>query len=323
MKTLKISVLILISTCFIIYLSCKKDSSVATPDVSTNSVTSITSTTATCGGNVTDDGGSSVSACGVCWSTSQTPTISSYGKTSDGTGTGAFTSNLTGLTANTTYYVRAYATNSKGTDYGNQVTFATTGSSSGTVTVTTNSISSITSTTAYLSGSVYSTGTGTLYRGFAIGTQINPTYPNFATGQIAWTYDGSGTGTFSRTYDGLQSNTTYYVRAFANDDNNNVWYGANKTFTTSAGQTQICAWTSSSTFPCSSARIDIYIDDVYKGYLSSYYTSTPSCGASGTVTVNTTAGSHKFFARCNSGSTTWGPSYYTVSSGSCFKWQLN
>lgn len=90
-----------------------------TPIVTTNDVSSITQTGASCGGNVTSDGGFSVTARGVCWSTSQNPTTSDS-KTTDGTGTGSFTSSITGLTHNTTYYVRAYATNEKGTAYGSQ-----------------------------------------------------------------------------------------------------------------------------------------------------------------------------------------------------------
>lgn len=78
---------------------------------------SITSTTAVSGGNITNDGGASVTAYGVCWSTSTAPTLDdSY--TEDGTGTGEFESTLTGLTSNTKYYIRAYATNSVGTAYG-------------------------------------------------------------------------------------------------------------------------------------------------------------------------------------------------------------
>jgi len=69
---------------------------------------------------VTSDGGSSVSARGVCWSTGSTPSIADS-KTTDGTGTGIFTSNITGLTSNTTYNVRAYATNGAGTGYGNAI----------------------------------------------------------------------------------------------------------------------------------------------------------------------------------------------------------
>lgn len=90
----------------------------------TDPITSITSTTATGGGNIKSDGGFPITERGVCWSTSQNPTVSDS-KTIDGSGTGSFTSNLTGLTINTLYYVRAYATNSKGTMYGNQVSFTT------------------------------------------------------------------------------------------------------------------------------------------------------------------------------------------------------
>ena len=94
------------------------------PTVTTNSVTNNVGTTATCGGNVTTDGGANVTARGVCWATSQNPTTANA-KTSDGTGTGTFTSSLTGLSPATQYYVRAYATNSAGTAYGNQTSFTT------------------------------------------------------------------------------------------------------------------------------------------------------------------------------------------------------
>ncbi|MEI7980784.1 MAG: FISUMP domain-containing protein [Bacteroidota bacterium] len=97
----------------------------ATPTVTTTAVSDITQTTATGGGDVTSDGGEAVTARGVCWSTSQNPTIADY-ITSDGTGTGMFSSSITGLTPNTLYYVRAYATNSVGTGYGDEVSFTTT-----------------------------------------------------------------------------------------------------------------------------------------------------------------------------------------------------
>ncbi len=81
-------------------------------------------TTAVSGGNVTSDGGAAVTARGVCWSTNHNPTTADS-KTVDGSGTGAFTSNLNGLIAGTTYYIRAYATNSAGTAYGDEVSFTT------------------------------------------------------------------------------------------------------------------------------------------------------------------------------------------------------
>jgi hypothetical protein len=94
------------------------------PTVTTDIITEITQTTSTGGGNVTADGGATVIARGVCWNTLPNPTIADS-LTSDGTGTGVFVSNLTGLTPNTPYFVRAYATNSVGTAYGNEVTFTT------------------------------------------------------------------------------------------------------------------------------------------------------------------------------------------------------
>ena len=94
------------------------------PQITTANVTSITANTAVCGGNVTSDGGGTVTARGVCWSTSPNPTISNN-KTTNGSGTGSFTSNITGLTDGTTYYVRAYATNEYGTGYGEEKSFTT------------------------------------------------------------------------------------------------------------------------------------------------------------------------------------------------------
>ena len=94
------------------------------PTVITGAVSDITETTATCGGEVTSDGGAAVTERGVCWSTSATPTVADN-HTSNGSGTGTFTSSIIGLITSTTYYVRAYATNSVGTVYGETVTFTT------------------------------------------------------------------------------------------------------------------------------------------------------------------------------------------------------
>ncbi len=87
------------------------------PSVTTNTVLSVSTTSATGGGNVTSQGGSPVLACGVCWSTSPTPAISDA-HTVDGSGIGSYTSLITNLTPGVNYYVRAYATNSQGTGYG-------------------------------------------------------------------------------------------------------------------------------------------------------------------------------------------------------------
>ena len=97
---------------------------VTAPIVTTDAPSDIRLWTATAGGNVASSGGGNVTAKGICWSTSQNPTLDdSY--TVDGEGTGTFISELTGLTAGTTYYVRAYATNFAGTGYGEEVSFTT------------------------------------------------------------------------------------------------------------------------------------------------------------------------------------------------------
>lgn len=96
------------------------------PVVTTAAVANVSAISATCGGNVTSDGGSVVTARGICWSTTEDPTVNDS-HTTDGSGVGNFNSNITGLTANTTYYVRAYATNAIGTAYGASVTFTTGG----------------------------------------------------------------------------------------------------------------------------------------------------------------------------------------------------
>jgi hypothetical protein len=96
------------------------------PTLSTKTPANVTYNAAKSGGNITSDGGAAVTSRGVCWSTNPNPTIALTTKTNDGAGTGIYSSSLTGLSPNTLYYVRAYATNSVGTAYGNQVTLTTT-----------------------------------------------------------------------------------------------------------------------------------------------------------------------------------------------------
>lgn len=101
-------------------IRCVKDADL--PTLTTSAPNSITNTTAIGGGNISSDGGAPITTRGVCWSTTTNPTIANN-KSANGTGTGTFTSPIAGLNLNTTYYVRAYATNSSGTAYGAQVTF--------------------------------------------------------------------------------------------------------------------------------------------------------------------------------------------------------
>ncbi|MBP7310571.1 MAG: endonuclease, partial [Candidatus Cloacimonetes bacterium] len=97
------------------------------PTVSTTPITSITTNSAVSGGNITSQGGSAVIARGVCWSPSPAPTLANS-HSSNGSGTGSYISSLSSLASTTTYYVRAYATNSQGTAYGNELSFVTGGS---------------------------------------------------------------------------------------------------------------------------------------------------------------------------------------------------
>ena len=149
-RFLKIIVIVFLAIGTIaIMQSCKKKPS--PPMLTTENVLKATQTSAVSGGNVTNDGGSEITARGVCWGTTQNPTISSS-KTSDGTGTGSFTSNITGLTANAFYYIRAYATNNEGTSYGNEVAFTT--SSVALAILTTTAVSAITTTSAISGGEI-------------------------------------------------------------------------------------------------------------------------------------------------------------------------
>ena len=193
-------------------------------EITTKDVTDITSMTARCGGNIVDDGGADITARGVCWSTSQNPTITGS-HTTDGSGTGSFTSNITGLNAGTTYYVRAYATNSEGTSYGSQKSFTTTQHYEP-PTVTTNNVTGITETTAVCGGNVTADGGATVTaRGVCWSTSQNPTISD------SHTTDGSGTGSYTSNMTGLNAGTTYYVRAYATNEKGTV-YGEEKMFTT-------------------------------------------------------------------------------------------
>ena len=100
------------------------DPCVVAPTVTTQAVTDVGKLTSTSNGNITDDGGDGGATRGMCWSTSTNPTTSDYHAT-NGTGEGAYTVSMTGLTRNQLYYVRAYSINSEGTSYGSQVSFTT------------------------------------------------------------------------------------------------------------------------------------------------------------------------------------------------------
>ena len=190
-----------------------------TPTVSaTATITSITGTTATGGGTISSDGGATVTTRGVVWGT--TTGSSTYSATS-GIGTGSYVSNLSGLSIATTYYVRAFATNSVGTSYGPEITFTTLNIP--TISSTTDA-SSITGSSAISGGTITSDGgAAVLSRGIVWGASAGSSTYSVTT--------GSGTGIFASSLTGLARSTNYFVRAFATNIAGTV-YGPEINFTT-------------------------------------------------------------------------------------------
>ncbi|MFO7670823.1 MAG: FISUMP domain-containing protein [Bacteroidales bacterium] len=184
-------------------------SSPTPPTVTTATVSNITENTAQSGGNVTDEGSQAVTARGVCWSTSPSPTISNE-TSSDGMGPGIFTSNLTGLNCGTTYYVRAYAKSLVGTEYGAQEVFTTDDCPATIPEVTTSAVIDITPTTARSGGEVISEGGSAITaRGVCWSTSPGPKITD------SKTTNGEGVGVFISDITSLETNTQYYVRAYA------------------------------------------------------------------------------------------------------------
>jgi len=120
-----LTILLLAGFLSVMINSCNKtENGASLPIVSTSNVTDITQATVSCGGTILSDGGAAITASGVCWSTNPSPNTDGN-KTTENVATGTFSSVITGLTASTTYYVRAYATNSAGTSYGEEFNFTT------------------------------------------------------------------------------------------------------------------------------------------------------------------------------------------------------
>ena len=195
----------------------------AIAQLTTTTVSTITSSTSSSGGSVSSDGGATITAKGVCWSISPNPTIALTTKTNNGSGTATFTSSITGLLPITTYYVRAYATNSFGTAYGQEEVFTTLATLP---TLTTTVASAITSSTASSGGTISNDGGATITaRGIVWSTVTNPTI----TTNQGLTSDGSGIGTFTSSISQLTPGTLYYVRAYATNSGGTA-YGNQITF---------------------------------------------------------------------------------------------
>ncbi len=204
---------------------CKKDDPAKVPVLSTTTVTNITSSTATSGGTISSDGGASVTARGVCWNIPGNPTTSDS-KSSDGEGTGQFESSISDLDPGTTYHIRAYASNSIGTSYGEDLTFTTLGQSPAAIT---QAAANISTTGATLNGIVNANDVSTTVT-FEYGTTTGYGQTASATpGEVSGNTSTAVSGIIS----GLTSGVTYHFRIKA-VNSLGTSYGSDMTFTTTS-----------------------------------------------------------------------------------------
>lgn len=213
---------------FLLTYSCKKDNQIQqllVPVLVTSEVSSIIQNTAICGGNITSEGGSTITSRGVCWSTNTTPTIADN-KTIDGAGAGSFLSTLIDLAAKTTYFVRAYATNSNGTGYGSAMSF--TSHIAQAPVLSTLPVTNIKYNSATSGGNIsYNGGSTITANGVCWSTKNNPTISD------SKTTDAIGMVNYPGNLTGLSMNTAYYLRAYA-INSAGIGYGEPILFTTAS-----------------------------------------------------------------------------------------
>lgn len=200
-------------------------------ELSTSAVSYISTTFATGGGTIKTDGGSLVSASGLVWGTAQAPELDAAGtnKTTDGAKSGAFVSKMEGLTAGTTYYVRAYATTKAGTAYGEEISFATLAELV-VPTVEISGTSNVRNVSAEVSGKVVAWGGADVTeRGIILGTSSDLTLEN----AIVTVESGKDLGTYKCYFTGLTPETEYTVRAYAKNSVG-IGYSEPTTFSTKA-----------------------------------------------------------------------------------------
>ena len=191
----------------------------AKPELTTTSPTDISMFSAMVGGNVLKDNGYDVTARGVCYGVNENPTLDDN-TILRGQGLGVFTCELTGLSPETIYYARAFATNANGTTYGQQVVFTTKSAPA----VYTDEAIQITAHSAMVSGGYTSDGGEAITDcGICYSFSPNPTTDTKVSLTVA--------ESFGCTLEKLRPNTTYYVRAYVVNKNGTA-YGNEITFTT-------------------------------------------------------------------------------------------
>ena len=197
------------------------------PTVTTMGITDINETSATGGGNVTDQGYTPVTERGICWSTHPEPEVSDF-TYPNGTGEGSYPGYMTNLTPDQTYYVRAYAKNNQGLSYGEEVSFTAT---NGLPEVRTLDVTDIYATTAKAHGEVMDEGASPVTERGICWSATNP----IPTIDDEHEDHGTGLGTYEVNMTNLIPGTKYYVRAYAkNNESNEPVYGTTIDFTTEA-----------------------------------------------------------------------------------------
>jgi len=196
-------------------------------ELTTVEISNITINSAQSGGKVTNDGNLPITAKGVCWDTSENPTLDNHlGFTDEGSGTAEFISQLTELSENTTFYIRAYAVNERGTSYGVEKQFKTLKRTI--PLVTTKEIGGITTNSAISGGEVVNDGYADVtIKGICWSKNENPTIDNCD----GFTTDGDGLGAFISNITNLEDSVRYYVVAYATNEIGTT-YGNIKSFTT-------------------------------------------------------------------------------------------
>jgi uncharacterized protein (TIGR02145 family) len=219
-KVLSLSLLLLLVTLF---YGCKKETPAKIPVLSTAPIINVTAITATSGGSISSDGGAAISVRGVCWGLTADPTTADS-KTTDGDGTGQFVSTLNDLSAGETYHVRAYATNSIGTAYGNDLSFTALGEAP---VATTQAATNISSVGAKLNGTV---NAGDLSTTVTFEYGMTTSYGQIAEATPAQVTGNTITGV-SADLTGLNQGITYHFRIKAVNSAGNS-YGGDLIFAT-------------------------------------------------------------------------------------------